>query len=62
MAKELGNLALFLAHVAPFYPDDLADLPDQIGGLLRHQSAQAAAGAQVAPLAGAYTAGEPSVK
>lgn len=33
-AKELGDLALFLAHVAPFYPDDLADLPDQIGGLL----------------------------
>uniref|UniRef100_A0A453D2E6 Protein SDA1 n=1 Tax=Aegilops tauschii subsp. strangulata TaxID=200361 RepID=A0A453D2E6_AEGTS len=26
--------ALFLAHVAPFYPNDLADLPDQIGGLL----------------------------
>lgn len=34
MAKELGDLALFLAHVAPFYPDDLAELPDQIGGLL----------------------------
>ncbi|KAK8449720.1 hypothetical protein SEVIR_7G260800v4 [Setaria viridis] len=34
VAKELGDLALFLAHVAPFYPDDLADLPDQIGGLL----------------------------
>ncbi|KAF7003907.1 hypothetical protein CFC21_019178 [Triticum aestivum] len=33
-AKELGDLALFLAHVAPFYPNDLADLPDQIGGLL----------------------------
>ncbi|KAF8649297.1 hypothetical protein HU200_064356 [Digitaria exilis] len=31
VAKELGDLALFLAHVAPFYPDDLADLPDQIG-------------------------------
>jgi protein SDA1 len=34
VAKELGDLALFLAHVAPFYPDDLADLPDQIRGLL----------------------------
>ncbi|KAL5214699.1 hypothetical protein ABZP36_003851 [Zizania latifolia] len=34
VAKELGDLALFLAHVAPFYPEDLADLPDQIGGLL----------------------------
>lgn len=34
VAKELGDLALFLAHVAPFYPNDLADLPDQIGGLL----------------------------
>ncbi|XP_062185408.1 uncharacterized protein LOC133888997 [Phragmites australis] len=34
VAKELGDLALFLAHVAPFYPDDLADLPDQTGGLL----------------------------
>ncbi|OEL17768.1 Protein SDA1-like protein [Dichanthelium oligosanthes] len=34
VARELGDLALFLAHVAPFYPDDLADLPDQIGGLL----------------------------
>ncbi|KAF7059494.1 hypothetical protein CFC21_066392 [Triticum aestivum] len=33
-AKELGDLALFLAHVAPFYPNDLADLPDHIGGLL----------------------------
>ncbi|KAF7011338.1 LOW QUALITY PROTEIN: hypothetical protein CFC21_025660 [Triticum aestivum] len=32
-AKELGDLALFLTHVAPFYPNDLADLP-QIGGLL----------------------------
>jgi protein SDA1 len=26
-AKELGDLALLLALVAPFYPDDLADLP-----------------------------------
>ena len=34
VAKELGDLALFLAHVAPFYPDDLDDLPEQIGGLL----------------------------
>ncbi|KAL6843994.1 hypothetical protein ACP4OV_025667 [Aristida adscensionis] len=34
VAKELGDLALFLAHVAPFYPNELADLPDQIGGLL----------------------------
>ncbi|KAJ1272923.1 hypothetical protein BS78_06G240200 [Paspalum vaginatum] len=34
VAKELGDLALFLAHVAPFYPDDLAELPDQIGCLL----------------------------
>uniref|UniRef100_A0A0E0KVL8 Protein SDA1 n=1 Tax=Oryza punctata TaxID=4537 RepID=A0A0E0KVL8_ORYPU len=34
VAKELGDLALFFAHVAPFYPEDLADLPDQIGGLL----------------------------
>lgn len=34
VAKELGDLALFLAHVAPFYPNDLAELPDHIGGLL----------------------------
>ncbi|TVU16160.1 hypothetical protein EJB05_39711 [Eragrostis curvula] len=34
VAKELGDLALFLAHVAPFYPDALHELPNQIGGLL----------------------------
>jgi protein SDA1 len=34
VAKDLGDHALFLAHVAPFYPNDLEDLPDQIGMLL----------------------------
>jgi protein SDA1 len=34
VAKHLGDLVLFLAHVAPFYPNDLEDLPDQIGKLL----------------------------
>jgi protein SDA1 len=34
VAKDLGDHALFLAHVAPFYPNDLEDLPDQIGKLL----------------------------
>lgn len=33
-AKEFGNLALFLTQLAPFYPEDLADLADQIAGLL----------------------------
>jgi hypothetical protein len=32
-AKELPDLALFLAQVVPFYPDGLDDLVNQIGGL-----------------------------
>jgi hypothetical protein len=28
---ELRDFALFLTHVAPFYPYDLADMVDQIG-------------------------------
>ncbi|TVU00900.1 hypothetical protein EJB05_53631 [Eragrostis curvula] len=34
VAKELGDLAMFLANVAPFYREDIADLPGQIAGLL----------------------------
>ncbi|XP_020100893.1 protein SDA1 homolog isoform X2 [Ananas comosus] len=35
VAKEVGDLAMFLAHVAPFYPDKLADFPSQVADLLR---------------------------
>ncbi|KAK9113570.1 hypothetical protein Syun_020367 [Stephania yunnanensis] len=34
VAKELGDLALFLAQVAPFYPTHLADFPNKLAGLL----------------------------
>jgi hypothetical protein len=55
MATELGDLALFLAHVAPFYPNNLAYLPDQIGVLL-DTNARAALGPLGAPRAGADSA------
>ncbi|KAK9090261.1 hypothetical protein Sjap_023438 [Stephania japonica] len=35
VAKELGDLAMFLAQVAPFYPTHLADFPSKLAGLLR---------------------------
>ncbi|XP_010929853.1 uncharacterized protein [Elaeis guineensis] len=34
VAKDLGDLAMFLAHVTPFYLDKLADFPRQIAELL----------------------------
>ncbi|KAG1328007.1 putative protein SDA1 [Cocos nucifera] len=35
VAKDLGDLAMFLAHITPFYLDKLADFPRQIAELLR---------------------------
>ncbi|XP_074570178.1 uncharacterized protein LOC141826776 [Curcuma longa] len=35
VAKDLADLALFLAHVTPFYMDKLADFPRKIADLLR---------------------------
>ncbi|CAL9073749.1 unnamed protein product [Musa textilis] len=38
LAKDLGDLAMFLAHVTPFYPDKLANFPRQMADLLRVDS------------------------
>lgn len=38
LAKDLGDMAMFLAHVTPFYPDKLANFPRQIADLLRVDS------------------------
>ncbi|XP_073102881.1 uncharacterized protein [Elaeis guineensis] len=35
VAKDLGDLAMFLAHVTSFYLDKLANFPRQIAELLR---------------------------
>ncbi|KAH7515628.1 hypothetical protein FEM48_Zijuj10G0046600 [Ziziphus jujuba var. spinosa] len=35
VAKELGERAMFLAHVTPFYPHHLADFPKQLADFLR---------------------------
>ncbi|KAL5991132.1 hypothetical protein ACLOJK_012038 [Asimina triloba] len=35
VAKDLGDMAMFLAHVSPFYPKHLADLPKKLADLLR---------------------------
>ncbi|KAM7487229.1 hypothetical protein LguiB_024713 [Lonicera macranthoides] len=35
VAKDLGDRAMFLAHVTPFYPNHLADFPKQLADLLR---------------------------
>lgn len=35
VAKELGDRAMFLAHVTPFYPNQLAAFPAQLTDLLR---------------------------
>ncbi|VVA91183.1 unnamed protein product [Arabis nemorensis] len=35
VAKELGDRAMFLAHVTPFYPKQLKDFPTQLTDLLR---------------------------
>lgn len=34
VAKNLGDLAMVLAHLMPFYPGKLGELPGQIAGLL----------------------------
>ncbi|XP_065036352.1 uncharacterized protein LOC103993605 isoform X2 [Musa acuminata AAA Group] len=38
LAKDLGDFAMFLAHVTPFYPEKLANFPRQIADLLRVDS------------------------
>ncbi|RWV94376.1 hypothetical protein BHE74_00020845 [Ensete ventricosum] len=38
LAKDLGDLTMFLAHVTPFYPDKLANFPRQMADLLRVDS------------------------
>lgn len=38
VAKDLGDRAMFLAHVTPFYPNQLADFPKQLADLLRSAS------------------------
>ncbi|XP_062092307.1 uncharacterized protein LOC133798125 [Humulus lupulus] len=35
VAKDLGDWAMFLAHVTPFYPKQLAQFPNQLAELLR---------------------------
>ncbi|KAF8378179.1 hypothetical protein HHK36_029516 [Tetracentron sinense] len=35
VAKELGDMTMFLAHVTPFYPNHLADFPKKLADLLR---------------------------
>ncbi|CAN8274003.1 unnamed protein product [Cochlearia groenlandica] len=35
VAKDLGDRAMFLAHVTPFYPNQLVDFPAQLTDLLR---------------------------
>ncbi|KAI4305180.1 hypothetical protein L6164_028563 [Bauhinia variegata] len=35
VAKDLGDRAMFLAHVTPFYPKHLADFPKKLADLLR---------------------------
>ncbi|WOK95255.1 hypothetical protein Cni_G03962 [Canna indica] len=35
VSKDLGDLAMFLAHVTPFYLEKLADFPRQVADLLR---------------------------
>lgn len=38
VAKDLGDRALLLAHVTPFYPNHLADFPKQLADLLASTS------------------------
>lgn len=35
VAKDLGDRAMFLAHVTPFYPNHLVDFPKKLADLLR---------------------------
>ncbi|ONK65926.1 uncharacterized protein A4U43_C06F2410 [Asparagus officinalis] len=35
LAKELADLAMFLAHVSPFYAEELREFPNQVAELLR---------------------------
>ncbi|KAK3026058.1 hypothetical protein RJ639_042550 [Escallonia herrerae] len=35
VAKDLGDRAMFLAHVTPFYPKELANFPKELADLLR---------------------------
>ncbi|CAN8293837.1 unnamed protein product [Cochlearia groenlandica] len=35
VAKDLGDRAMFLAHVTPFYPNHLSEFPSQLTDLLR---------------------------
>ncbi|KAJ6804963.1 protein SDA1-like protein [Iris pallida] len=35
VSKELGDFAMFLAHVAPFYPDHVDEFPGKVAELLR---------------------------
>lgn len=35
VSKELADLAMFLAHVSPFYAEELRELPNQVAELLR---------------------------
>eukprot|EP00262_Sarcandra_glabra_P008535 TRINITY_DN2205_c0_g4_i1.p1 TRINITY_DN2205_c0_g4~~TRINITY_DN2205_c0_g4_i1.p1 ORF type:complete len:823 (-),score=204.45 TRINITY_DN2205_c0_g4_i1:71-2539(-) len=39
VSKDLGDMAMFLAHMTPFYPDRLSDFPQQLIDLL-HSSAR----------------------
>ncbi|KAF5175194.1 Sda1-like protein [Thalictrum thalictroides] len=39
VAKELGDLAMFLSHVTPFYPNHLSDFPKKLSDLL-HSAAR----------------------
>lgn len=38
IAKELGDRAMFLAHVTPFYPNQLANFPRQLAEFLESSS------------------------
>ncbi|KAJ0095219.1 hypothetical protein Patl1_16804 [Pistacia atlantica] len=39
VAKDLGDRAMFLAHVTPFYPKQLADFPSQLAEFLKSSAA-----------------------
>ncbi|KAJ0037704.1 hypothetical protein Pint_23598 [Pistacia integerrima] len=39
VAKDLGDRSMFLAHVTPFYPKQLADFPSQLAEFLKSSAA-----------------------
>lgn len=44
VAKDLGDRAMFLAHVMPFYPKHLSEFPAQLADLLRSSASSLPSG------------------